>query len=159
MKFLPFVLIFLLLIGCGSNSNSPAANNDLGISVVSNQKVSPYAVDMCTQFTGETCLFSGGQRVSFNDGSILLIGNYLFAYSNAGASDLNETSNTAFIPATATSGYVKLSGFVARGSGNKSLFLLWTRSPESLKLIYDTDSSNTPDATDETITTLSLSNW
>ena len=147
--------------GSGGGGNSGTGSSTSDITVSSNQILSTYTTNMCTQFSTEACIFEGGQRVTFSDGSVMILGmwEYLLYNSATGAWDTNENSVTALIPPTTNTAYVKLSSYVARGTGYKRMFLVYQRSPESLKLVYDTDGSLTLNAGDTTIATLSLSNW
>lgn len=134
----------------------------LGNTTISNRLISNTATDYCTQYTGEACVFNGGQIVKYADGSVLILGGWTFLYSvSSPDNDTDHAISTISVlyPPEITVGYQKLSPLVARGSGYKSAFLVYTRSPESIKVIYDTDGDNVPEATDELLYTATLSSW
>ena len=110
-------------------------------------------------FVGEFCAFRGGQRIKYSDGSVLVLGGFVFSYSVTGDTDINEHSITALFPPTTSTSFQLLSGFVARGSGYRGLYLTWNRDPEELKLVYDSNNNLTADASDTVIATLSLTDW
>lgn len=166
-QLLSIGLTVLTIIGCsggggggGATSATPPSSGDPGdLSVTSNQLISSYVTDMCTEFANEVCYFDGGQVVKYSDGSIVLMGTYVFAYSVAGDSDTDQNTATIVIPSSQSGAYVRLSRFVARGGGYKPLYLVYQKSPETVGLKLDTDSDGVLEASDETITTLSLSSW
>lgn len=68
-RLLSIGLIVFTVIGCsggggggGATSATPPSSGDPGdLSVTSNQLISSYVTDMCTEFANEVCYFDGGQ--------------------------------------------------------------------------------------------------
>lgn len=134
----------------------------LGNSTVSNLLIASSSSDYCTQYVGEGCYFNGGQLVKYSDGSVLMLGGWTFLYSTSTPdydTDHSYSSVSVLFPASVTVGYQKLSPLVARGTGYKSAYLVYTRSPESVKVIYDTDGDGLPEPTDEVLFAASVVGW
>jgi hypothetical protein len=152
MKTKIFVLMVTLLTFAACGKSETAAT---GITVSSNKSISAYAVDMCTQYTGEFCSFIGGQKVTYSDGSILLTGQWSFGYDNGGDTDTNENTVSIWVPSSSSSMCQVLSAYVARGSGYKKIYLCYQRSNDELSIYHDSDGNGTPSASlDTKITTL-----
>ena len=132
----------------------------VGQTIISNKVINPYTTNMCTQFTGDFCVFNGGQIVKYSDGSVLILGAWSYAFEIAGDTDIDQQTISYLVPPTQVTGsYSRLSGFVARGSGYKAMYLVYTRSGDALSLVHDTNGSSTVDTGDTTITTLSTTTW
>lgn len=133
----------------------------LGNAIVSNQIISYTNTDYCTQYDGESCGFSGGQLVRYADGSVMLLGSWTFLYTNATDHDTDSDVTTISVvyPPTVTTAWQRLSPFVARGTGYKAAFLVYTRSPESIRIVHDTDGDGIPEVTDQVLYTAALNNW
>ena len=158
MKKLLFVISFFL-ISCGRDGQTGATGAD-GITILSNQKISAYLTDMCTNLAGEVCSFLGGQQVKYSDGTTTLTGMFSYSFGVAGDTDINEHTAVVIIPSDQETAYATLSQFVDRGGGYYRLFLAYTRSPESVKLVHDSNNNGVWDvATDTDITTVNLIPW
>lgn len=134
----------------------------IGNTVVSNRKISNSTTNFCTQYANEVCAFTGGQIVQYADGSVLILGSWQFLYAvGAPDSDTDQdmSSVTVLYPPAAATGFQRLSALVARGNGTKGAYLVYTRDPESIKVVHDTDGDNVPETTDELLFTATLSNW
>lgn len=154
-----FVLL-LVLTACGSDPEALTAIT-ANQSIISNKLINPHSTNMCTQYVGEFCMFGGGQIVRYNDDSVLLTGNWLFEYSN-GTGDTDTDQNTAsilFLPTLSDIGYIRISAFVARGTGYKNMYLVYSKLTGEASLVYDTNGNATIDAGDTKITLLTVSNW
>jgi hypothetical protein len=77
----------------------------------------------------------------------------------SGDTDTDQSAITMLVPPTTQSAWSKMTSFVARGTGFKGLYLVYTHSGGVLQLVHDTDGDGAPDAGDELLTTLTLSNW
>jgi hypothetical protein len=92
----------------------------------------------------------------------MILGGWTYLYSTSTPdydSDHALTTISVLYPSTANVGYQKLSPLVARGTGYKASFLVFTRSPESIKVVFDTDGDGVPEDTDETLYNATLSSW
>lgn len=162
-------ILFFYLAGCSGGggggsaaSTTPPADSPTDptdLSVTSNKIISTYATDICTQYANEACYFNGGQVVKYSDGSTIIMGSFLFVYGVAGDIDTDTNTASLIIPSTSTGAYIRLNQFVARGGGYKNLYLVYEKSPETVGLMVDTDGDGVLEATDETVTTLTLSSW
>lgn len=156
-----------LMGACGSDSSSvpdisSAPVTAEGLTISSNKLLSPYNTDFCTQYTGESCYFRGGQKVIFSDNSVLITAAWGFVYSAGGGdmdTDTNEHSLSIFIPPTTAASYQILSTFVARGAGYKTGFLYYDRATDTVSVVHDTDSSTTVSAGDTLLHTITQTSW
>lgn len=146
-------ITLISISGCGSSQ--PASSS--GITITSNKSISKYTTDMCTQYTGEQCIFSGGQKVTFSDGSILLTGQWVYQYSNGGDTDTNENTVSILVPSSSTATYQILSSYVARGSGYRKAFLVYSRSSDTISLYADDSNDSTCCTSDTKLADLTVS--
>lgn len=167
-----FVLLALVsgFASCGSDPGAPASTTsgtstglpdisavtNSGITISSNKLINSYTTDMCTQYTGESCIFVGGQVVRFSDGTVLATGAWRYLFTVSGDTDTDDNTVTVIVPSTTTAAYQRLSIYVASGSGYKSIYLVYIRSSDSFQLAIDSDADGVPDTT---VTTLTESNW
>ena len=159
---LKILALAVILTGCGGSDTNNIGAGPMavaGLAVTSNRLISSYGTNMCTQYTGESCIFGGGQVVVFSDGSVFLLGNWIFQYSITGDSDTDQNSISAMFPATQTTVWLRLTIYAARGAGYKNMYLVYSRATDSVKLVHDTDGSGTVNAGDTDIAALSMSTW
>jgi hypothetical protein len=128
-----------------------------GLTAVSSKKIDSTGTDYCTELSGDACYFSGGQIVKFSDGSIFVSANFEGLYVASGDTDNDQNSFSALVPASSAIAWHTLSSFVARGSGYKSLFIVYVRSTDSLSIWYDSDGNSSLSAGDTQLTTLTTS--
>lgn len=128
-----------------------------GTYITSNKGISAPGVDYCTEFAGEVCGFDGGQIVKYSDGTVIVIGQFTFTYQNGGDTDLDTISKAIFIAPSSSVGSNTLSLYVARGTGYKKLWLVYTRSTDTLTLVHDTSGDGVMGAGDTTLATLTAS--
>ncbi len=160
-KFLALFILLVLVSACGSSSDdggddSPTKEGDTILPVADPNTsyverlstISNHTVDLCTEKAGESCYFAGGQLIKFSDGRYWLSGgfNQLFG------TDVDSVYVPVITTATATFVWVRLSIYVARGSGYQSLYLTYDVNEDKVALILDTDKDNIPEKdTDETL--------
>ncbi|MBN8540781.1 MAG: hypothetical protein J0L82_10380 [Deltaproteobacteria bacterium] len=163
-------LIATMTIGCsGGGGGSPAAAapatpapetpDPSDLSVTSNVRLSSSTTDLCIEYVGHSCFFSGGQIVKYSDGSIILLGAFATIYANGGDTDTDQNAVTVVLPGSITGGYIKLSDFVARGSGFRAAFLVYVKASNTAYVVYDTDNDGVAEDTDETLLTLTQTSW
>ncbi|MFH1016789.1 MAG: hypothetical protein V1798_01245 [Pseudomonadota bacterium] len=131
---------------------------EAGVSITANVLIALYPEDLCTAFAGQDCYFIGGQLVKFSDGSALVTGGFTMLYTD-GVSDTDTDGNsiTMIVPPSSDGMWQRLSYTVGRSGILASLYFVYTRSPEEVTLVFDTDNDFVLDAGDEIIATLSLS--
>jgi hypothetical protein len=152
----------ILAVACGKEEPTTPRYDVTGggVTVTSNKLVSASSTDFCTEYAGEECYFRGGQRVVFGDGSVLLTGGWLFAYTSGGGdTDSNEHSISAFLPSGLTASQQTLSQFVARGASYKAAFLVYDRASDGIGVVHDANGNGTADAGDTLLFTATLSDW
>lgn len=141
--------------GATGATGDAGAAGAAGISFSSKKAIANHSTDLCTQFTGHTCFYRGGEEITFSDGSVLLTSRFEEIYNVTGDSDINTISSTLFITPTeaGTDTCLLLSEFVARGTGYE---YLWIRRSSSgaLTLVYDVDEDTVCESSDTTLATL-----
>jgi hypothetical protein len=134
----------------------------IGRSIVSNQIMSADPTDFCTAYAAESCVFRGGQIVTFSDGSVMLMGGFEF-FSFDGVSDSNSDMNsvTFIVPKTVDYAYLLLNPTVARTgtSGYRSLYLVWSREDEEAILVFDINNNQIVDSADVKVLDIVLSDF
>jgi hypothetical protein len=132
-----------------------------GMTVVSNQLLSPYTTNLCTRYSSiESCFFTGGQIVKYSDGSVLLTGSYayeLFFDDDNGGGDFDRmtSSITMLVPPTVQYFWQKLDWSVARQDDDgRPLYMIYDRSNDRVVLVYDANDNAQPDLTDEILHTV-----
>lgn len=151
-----------MLAACGqdeASSTTQAITTLNNLSIESNKLLSEYTTDMCTEIAGQGCYFTGGQRVKYSDGTVYISGVWQTIYVSGGDTDMDQNTVSVIIPPNMTTGDVALSDFVARGTGFKRVFLHYSRSTDSVSLVFDTNGSNVVDSGDEAIAVLTQTNW
>ena len=133
-----------------------------GTYMTSNKIIDAYGPDICSSHTNLGCYFNGGQIVKYSDGSILMLGSMTTIYYTTSGdvdTDSDTSSISVVLPANVTLSYQTLSELVDRGSGFRRLFLMYSRSSDTIALVVDTNNDQTPDSNDEIVGTLSVSDW
>jgi hypothetical protein len=138
--------------GVSGNDGSPGIDAS-SLTVESSQLLPKTTTDVCTQFTGEQCLFMGGSIVRFSDGSRMITGDWDYSYVVSGDTDLDAVSKTFWVTPNQNSMSIRLHTMVARGSGYGNVWLVYTRSPESFKIWHDA-TNNGPDTSDTLLHTI-----
>jgi hypothetical protein len=130
---------------------------EAGVSITSSRLINPYPSDLCTDYSAQLCLFTGGQVVKFSDSTVLVTGTYSMIYAD-GVSDTDTDGNsiTMIVPPSSTGMWQRLSYTVGRSGILGSLWFVYTRSPEAVTLVFDTNANLIMDSGDEVIATLSL---
>jgi hypothetical protein len=171
MRALIVLLLLFIIVNCGvepeleikgdTGPTGPAgADGANGLSITSNKIIGSNATDFCTQFADESCVFPGGQRVVYSDGTVFLLGAWRFLYTVAGDSDVDQNTVSMIFPSSASTIYITLSALVARGTGYKKAFLVYDKTLDTAKIYSDDNDNGVPDlATDTVLVTLTLSNF
>ncbi len=169
-------LTFLASVGCNGKTGptGPAGPTGVqgetgpqgaaGLSIKTNRLLSASTTNFCTQYTSDACNFTGGQIVEYTDNTTWITGTWEYLdfndfNSTVYDSDSNTFAITMLVPPTVTVATQTLSDFVARGSGLKDVFLKYSRTPESVTLVYDANDNHKLDTTDTALETVRITNW
>jgi hypothetical protein len=153
------------IAGKDGAAGAPGAD---GLSITSNQILSPYNTNICTMYSSlESCYFNGGQIVKYSDGTVLITGSYSYdlfvsSASNGGYAEYDRLANsiTMLVPPTVTAGFQRLDWWVSRGTvAFKRLFLVYDRTTDGVSIIFDTNGSGTVNTGDETVHTVVKTSW
>lgn len=130
-----------------------------GTYIVSNKKIAAGGVDLCTEISGESCYFMGGQIVKYSDGSILITGLFTWLFIIVGDSDTDTLNNSFLMTPTGAGATITMSTYVARGAGYKTLWLVYSRAADTVTLVHDTSGDGSLGGGDTTLATLTVSDW
>jgi hypothetical protein len=141
-------------------SQAPIAGGS-GISIASNRLIAFSNVNLCTDSPAtEACYFSGGQRVKFSDGTVFITGGYSFWHLGASYADKMSTAISLFAPKDSPYVWQRLDWDVCRGGICRSIFLLYEREADKLRIIFDKDNDKTPSLVHDDIILLpTMEDW
>jgi len=150
MKKLLLIGLFLLA-ACGKDGDQgpagPAGASGLEITRVG--EIASSGTDWCTQGS-DMCLFGGGEILHFSDGSVLLTGAFI---SLIGASADIDSFAATVIGVPTSSPWIKMSIYVDRGSGYRTVYLVYDRASDQVKLMHDTNNNSVIEDSDELLLT------
>lgn len=117
-----------------------ALTTNPGITISSIRNIASSSTDFCTQYVSDLCLFSGGQILTYSDGSILLSYKWVFDYLVSGDSDVDILAETLFIPTSSTTASKAMYPKVARGTtGYRNVYIVLTKTPFKIEVWHDTN--------------------
>ncbi len=154
--------------GLQGNSGVNGIDGTNGLSISSTMSIPRYGPDpysgigvpgsnLCPGYpTTDVCTFEGGQVVTYSNGSVYLSGTFRMVRTDT-YSFYNEVSYSHIFPASANSGDIILTSKLYQVANNpRMLFLHWERSPQIVQLVVDTNQSQTVNAGDTVLQTLTL---
>lgn len=153
----------LMIAGCGKGEEADAAKitaPEPGTTIVSNKRLPASSTNYCTQYSNEACGFLGGQVLKFSDGTVFIgVGWEYLLVDGGGDTDSDTNSTSGFVPPNSTGIAVRLNKWVARGSGYRSVFFVYTRSPELFRLVHDTNNNGALDDADTVLSSIIPTDW
>ncbi len=144
--------------GTDGTDGTDGTNGTPGITISSVKSISAStATDYCTEITGESCYFKGGQVTTLSDGSFVIQFLWKFTYYIAGDSDAETVSSTLFLPSSYSGAAIPMHPLVARGTGYKTVYLVYSKTTPNAAIWVDANGDGTIAAgTDELLYTATL---
>lgn len=133
--------------------NVKGADGTSAPTVTSIKEIERTNVDYCTQFSSDICGFTGGQVVSYSDGSAIVSYSWIY-YIGTDSDRFNESF---YLPASWPGFSSSLAGSVARGDGNRVVYISYSKAPQSAFLWLDVNQNQIYDVSvDEKLDDLTL---
>lgn len=158
-----FVLSLLfLLAGCGKSSNSSVTTaqplqNSGEREITSNQKIAPVLTNYCAS-NDEVCYFLGGQKVTFSDGIVMVLGYSRFIYQSSSGDDDNDMDHngvTLIASTTQQTPIYQMMFYGNNGSGYRPMYLYYDPQTDDVSMIFDLN-NNGPSPDSDTVIDLTL---
>lgn len=139
-----------------------------GTTILSNQLLNSYNTNICTMYSSiESCYFNGGQIVKYSDGTVFITSAYSYelyvtAAANGGYAESDRLANSIsmIVPPNTQAAFQRLDWDVSHaGVTFKQLYLVYERATDEVKIIFDTNGSNSVNQGDTTVHTVTRSNW
>lgn len=130
-----------------------ALTTNPGVRITSIKNITSSTTDFCTQNTGESCYFLGGQLMFFSDGTYLLSYRFSYLLQITGDSDGDLVNETLFVPASYATVSKAMHPYVARGAGYRTIYINYIVATNTAQIYLDSNNDGVLGGADELLFT------